>query len=347
MMSSRSVRWALRCYPSWWRERYGDEVSAVSCDLVSEGRSAYSVSFSLVRGAIASWTQGRGMPRKYELWSRRTRDSIAAATLPLMLLAPLVVYATAGQILRSSSGGFVLWEGFDFFPSRIQAYRDAALVPGPPLTAPGRLILAAAFILLVSSLIALLLLFCGWTRLISVIARDPSSTRRKAQLLAWVPVWSVLIDVALAAAIAIVQPSGYYSTAGGGLVPTNGHLSALHALNAVFPIVSGVGWILSAIAIALAARMTKTDLRDLKSGRTVAVGSSFVLGLMAAASLVWGVSLAIQAHSAAHDSVTIVTYAHTRIWIPLSMAFVAAGVLSVFGTRSARTSFRVTSILVE
>jgi hypothetical protein len=44
----------------------------------------------------------------YDLWSTRTRVSIAAATLPWLLMAPLLLTAMGNQSLHSSKGQ-VIW----------------------------------------------------------------------------------------------------------------------------------------------------------------------------------------------------------------------------------------------
>jgi len=65
---------ALRCYPTWWRERYGDEMRATIESLRLEGRSAISIAVGLFRDAFRSHLQARGMPRTYGLLANEGQD---------------------------------------------------------------------------------------------------------------------------------------------------------------------------------------------------------------------------------------------------------------------------------
>lgn len=341
MKSSPTVGWVLRCYPDWWQDRYGDEVRALSDDLVSEGRAPIVVALDLLRGAVAARTQGRGMPRTVDLWSSRTRVSIATATLPWMLLAPLVIYAVAGQQLRSSAG-LVMWDGFDFFPTHLVVSRHAAFVPAPPLTPVGLVVTASAFAMLILFLIAFVVLFFGWSRLTGAIARHASLQRRRTRLLAWTPLFSLLLDVLLIIAIGIVHPSAYVSRGGRPFVPIGGHLAILHMLDKALPVVAVGGWLLAAVCVAVASRRADTDMSDLRYGKSIAVITTTLFTLMAVACVTWGVGLVLQARDAAHGNFTTIAYSHPSLWLPLSAALVTGSVLSILGATAALKSWRVT-----
>lgn len=95
---------ALRCYPKWWTERYGEEMRAVIDDLEDEGRSRRAIAFGLFRDAARSRLQARGMPHAYGLLATRTRTSVATGTLPWLLIVPFLTTVTGGLVLHSSSG---------------------------------------------------------------------------------------------------------------------------------------------------------------------------------------------------------------------------------------------------
>ena len=344
MTGSRSVRWALRCYPDWWRARYADEVLAVSEDLTAEGKPPLRIAAGLVGGAIVARTEARGLPRSSEMWGLRTRVSIATATLPLMVLAPLVVVAVAGQTLRSPAGP-VIWSGFNIVPTHLQVIQRTpfALVPAPPLTPVGLLVSVSAFAMVALFLLALLVLFFGWSRLSGAIAGHAGDGRRRTQLLAWTPIFSILIDVALLVAIAWTHPSVWRSTGGRALHSTDGHPAVAHALTTALPFVAGTGWVVGAFCVALAARRAETEPGDLRYGRTVATIVTTLFALMTAATVAWGIGLVLQARQAAHGTFTVVAYGHPGYWLPLTCAFVVGAVLSVLGARAANRSWHVVS----
>src|SRR5277367_722176 len=103
-MSRSLVELALRCYPKWWTERYGDEMRAVIDDLEHEGRSERLIAMGLVRDALRSRLQARGMPRTYGLLATRTGESVATGTLPWLAIVPFLSFVTGAAVVHSSSG---------------------------------------------------------------------------------------------------------------------------------------------------------------------------------------------------------------------------------------------------
>jgi magnesium-transporting ATPase (P-type) len=265
-----------------------------------------------------------------------------------MLVAPLVVFAVAGQNLHSSAGP-VMWNGFNFLPTHLQVFQHStfALVPAPPLTSVGLLVAVSALVMFGLFLIAFIVLFFGWSRLSAAIARHPTQQRRRTQLLAWAPIFSILIDILMIAAIAIAHPSHYHSAAGGPFIATNGDPTVLHVLDDALPIVAGAGWIIGAACVTLAARRAETEPRDLRYGKSVATIVTSLFMLMALSSIAWGVGLVLQARQAAHGDFTTITYLHPGIWLPMSMLLTAGGILSALGSRAARSSWRAVSVTVE
>lgn len=109
----RAVRLALRCYPSWWRERYGADQEAVVEDLAAErdgqawsALDGWRVAAGFVAGAARARVSGSGMPAVPELWQQRTGAAIIAACVPAALALPLAVLLVVhtGQYGRAAPG---------------------------------------------------------------------------------------------------------------------------------------------------------------------------------------------------------------------------------------------------
>jgi hypothetical protein len=189
-MTGRSmIELALRCYPRWWRIRYADEMRSLVGDLSEAGRSPVVVSLNLLRGALRARTGAAGMPPVLELWSARARISIAAATVPWMILAPLVLIAIRGQSLRSSIGR--VW------PSQLSLIGSShlllihnhtgAVVGAPPLTSAGHTAWWADQCMNLVFFLALFVLYAGWSGLKGAIRRSDAPHRRRLLWLAWAP----------------------------------------------------------------------------------------------------------------------------------------------------------------
>ena len=196
--------------PSWWRERYADEVRVVSNDMTAEGRSTLMVTLNLLGGAVRARSSAQGMPKTYGLWSARAKISIAAATLPWLVVAPLAAIAIGNQTLHSSAG-LVTWSGFNFLPTHLQTgFSKGTPVAAPPLTSGGQAVLYAMFAFVMLFLATFVVLISGWSGLTGAIKRSGAPHRRRLLLLAWAPVFSLLIDVALMIAQNTVQYPARY-----------------------------------------------------------------------------------------------------------------------------------------
>lgn len=92
----RVARLALRCYPSWWRDRYQDEQEGLLEDLEAAGEgpqrsaSEWRLAASLVVGAARAHLDAAGMPSDPELWQRRARGGAALAVASISGALPLV-----------------------------------------------------------------------------------------------------------------------------------------------------------------------------------------------------------------------------------------------------------------
>jgi hypothetical protein len=85
----RAVRCSLRCYPVWWRQRYGAEQEELAEELAGEGRPHWLLAAGLLAGAVRARMTGSGMPQASELWSSRARASVVVGTVPAALALPL------------------------------------------------------------------------------------------------------------------------------------------------------------------------------------------------------------------------------------------------------------------
>jgi hypothetical protein len=120
-----AIQLALRCYPRWWRDRYGPDQEALVEDLkADQSRKAWLASgdwvlaSSFLVGAVRARCTGFGMPAVPELWQLRARTAIIAGILLGALAAPVAVlmlgineYGTGQGVFRLSAAGEAMqWE---------------------------------------------------------------------------------------------------------------------------------------------------------------------------------------------------------------------------------------------
>jgi hypothetical protein len=342
MSTDKAIELAVRCYPAWWQERYADEVRLVSQDLAAEGRSTAKVTLNLLGGAVRARSGGQGMPMSYRLWSARTRASIATATLPWLLVVPFLM-ATVGSVSLHSSAGPISWSGFSFFPRQLQVIRNAQPTPAPPLTSAGHLVLYSTLAITALFLITFTVLISGWCGLTRAIRDSDTPNRRRVRLLAWTPVFALLVDVGLIVAQGVVQPSGY-SGHQGREVAFGGHPAALHVFHIAQPTVAAVGWLVSVACVAIAAKRANIAPVELRFGKSVALVVASLFALLGAAYATWGITLIVQDRQTQRGTFTSVGYAHPGLWVPMMLVLAVAVTLSVVSARAARSSWRTLSV---
>ena len=337
MNTGKAIELALRCYPGWWRERYADEVRVVSRDLTTDGRSTVRVTLNLLGGAFRARSRAQGMPKTYGLWSVRTRTSIAAATLPWLLVAPFFG-ASVGTMSFHSSEGPVAASTISAIPTRLQIIsHHAGLTPAPPLAPAGRIVGYSYLALSVLCLVGFAVLISGWSCLTSAIKQSTVAHRRRLRLLARAPVFALLVDLVLVIAQAIVRPTiTGTGTAGGN--PT-----MLHILNYAVPNVAIVGWLISVACVGVAARRAEVAPTDLRFGKSVAVVVAWLFALYVAAYATWGIGLIVQARQSANGNFTTIAFSRSGLWLPTMVLLIATATLSVMSARAARGSWRVIS----
>ena len=89
--ASRLTTFALTTYPSWWRERYHDEMVVVIQSLLDDGRSPLRVTVNLITSSLRTRLVGAGAPASREFWVHRTQRSLLVATLPWFAIVPFAL----------------------------------------------------------------------------------------------------------------------------------------------------------------------------------------------------------------------------------------------------------------
>ncbi len=343
-MTADPVELALRCYPRWWRERYTDEIRSVVGDLTEDGRPRWAVTLNLLRGALRARTRAVGMPPVYDLWCTRARLAIATATLPWVLMGPLVLMVIGGQRLQSTAGRI--------FPGQLSITGGSNQLilgrglptPAPPLTVAGSVAWYANVAMLVLFLLTLFVLFAGWTGFTGAIKRSAVPHRRRLSLLAWAPGFSILADLVLSVTMDVLMPHSWRTSGGRPPVPMGGHPAVAHALGTALGVVAVVGWLASIVCVAVAATRADVSPLDLRFGKSVSLVVATLLTLTLAAYATWGIGLIVQSHQAVHGRFTTISYTHQDLWPLMLVALLLAVTLSAFGASAARRSWRVVAL---
>jgi hypothetical protein len=338
-----SIDAALRCYPTWWRARYADEVRVVIDDLTLEGRSTTRVALDLLLGAVRVRARAKGMPKVYRLWATRTRLSIARATLSWLLAAPLVLIAMGSQSLHSSAGRVFPPQLTVFGTNDLMVMGRHAAMPAPSLAPAGRIVVGATLAITVLFLVTVVVLATGWIRFSGGIGLS-SAHRRRVALLVWAPGFAVLAVIGVVIAQTVVRPTSYQSSGSGALVPLNGHPEATHVLAIVLPVVAIAGWLVSIVCVAMAAKRAEVAPKDLRFGRNVSIIVVSLFAALLAAYATWGVGLILQTRQASHGNFTTITYSNQYLWLPMVLLLIVALSLSAFSARAAARSWRVISL---
>jgi len=340
MRPDRLVDIALRCYPAWWQDRYAIEVRTVADDLRTAGRSSVRIFLDLVVGMFRVRRDAVGMPRSYPLWNARTRVSVATATLPFVLLAPVVVACSGSTGLRAK-GTRVVYSGFSLFPHGLMRFGKGGLLPAPPLTPAATVISWAELAVLVVSLLTLVTVFYGWASILGAVRHAGPRPRRWARLLAWTPALVIVVFIALTALATRVGPHEWTSTGGRPMAPVGGTVGLAHLLIHLAQVVLVGGWLLSAAAIAAVARWTEMTPFALRTGTRVSSVTAALAVLLAAALAAWGVGVILQAHQAGHGTYTVFEFGHLSLWPVSAAAALLACHLSLTGATRAHQGSQV------
>jgi hypothetical protein len=336
------IELALRCYPRWWRDRYDEEIRAVVADLSEDGHAPVAVTLNLLRGALRARTRATGMPPVYDLWCTRARLAMAAATLPWVLMGPLVLMVLGSQSLHSPLGRIFPDQLFITGGMKNLLITGKGLpVTAPPMTQAGSVAWYANVSMESLFLVTLIVVFVGWTGLTGAIKRSPVAHRRRISMLARVPGFSLLADIVLIVATDVAMPHTYRTSLGRPPVPIGGNLALSHVLGTTLAVVALIGWLASIVCVAMAVKRADISPLDLRFGRSVSVVVATLLTLTLVAYAVWGIGLLLQSGEAAHGRFTTIAYAHQGLWPLMLVVLLVAVLLSTAGASVARRSWRV------
>jgi hypothetical protein len=327
MNDVRVIKLALSSYPSWWRQRYGDEVSVHAADMVTDGRSPATLALSLILGAVRTRWTARGMPKDYHLWSMRNRLSIAGATLTWLLVAPIPAIVLGNQRVGTKL-------------SSVSPYHVPFLLPAAPAA---RIVTYSTLAMAVVALVTILLLLAGWSHLIGGIERFGGPRRAQSLWLASAP--GIAFLVLLAGAVfdwIVLRPSSFaVSGRDHHITYLNGHPAAAHDVGIGLTAIGVVGWLLSIVCIAVVAKRSEIEPSELRFGTGLSTAVAALFALLLGAYVCWGIGLTLEGHQAAHGGFNTITYAHQELWLPMAILLLVAVTVSMASARTARRSWNV------
>ena len=321
--SSKITLLSLRTYPTWWQERYRDEMQAVVEGLIEEGKSSISIAVNLIGGSLRARMLGTGAPTSARLWTRRTQTALLVATLPWFAMISLVVVfaATTGEY-GSFHGG-----------TNVQLGQAGNMA---------RDLESIVFMLLIGSLITVL---TGWSRLRGALAHGKKGS--------WLPRVSFVAFIAGVVLILVVLPFGH-GTATTTCLRVVGSTSTYNCPTTapgltIAQIVARIGlgftviaFLLAPFVIARSVRANELQIEDLRSGSRVATALSTLLILMTLAISACGVALSLQPTPQKGMSFLSERSALGGWLVLLVVGFVITAVISSLGTFAARKSYRRT-----
>jgi hypothetical protein len=314
---------SLRTYPTWWQERYRDEMQAVVDGLIEEGTSSISLAVNLIGGSLRARMLGTGAPTSARLWTRRTQTALLVATLPWFAMIPLsVVFAATTGEYGSFHGG-----------TNVQLGQAGTMA---------RDLESIVFMLLIGSLITVL---TGWSRLRGALVH-----RKKGS---WLPRVSFVAFIMGIVLILVVLPVGH-STMTTTCLRVVGSSSTYNCPNTapgltIVQIIARIGlgftviaFLLAPFVIARSVRASELQIEVLRSGSRVATALSTLLVLMTLAISACGVAISLQPIPQEGMSFLSERSALGGWLVLLVVGFVITAVISSLGTFAARKSYRRT-----
>lgn len=333
---------ALRCYPKWWTERYGEEMRAVIDDLEDEGRSRRAIAFGLFRDAARSRLQARGMPHAYGLLATRTRTSVATGTLPWLLIVPFLTTVTGGLVLHSSSGFVEVG-----FPFQLSTFHMRVVTePGmhwvrPTISTVTRIIGLSTVAMDALFFVTLIALAIGLNVFRNGIVREKRHNRRSMYLMTWLPAATVLTIIALFVASKMLMDGSHpHQQPDGQILYIGGHTSVSALMGDLGWVVAIGGWLLTMVGLAVVAKRANLPPEVLRFGRSVSVLTSWSLSLTFIAFMAWSVAIDVQNHQTHVAGQILATYPRHSLWLPMALALGLACAASIYGATSARRSWR-------
>ena len=270
---------------------------------------------------------------------------MATATLSFVLLAPLVLYASATAGL-AHAGRPVTYSGFSFFPHGLRVVgHNGASVPAPPLTPAAPYLFWSETVIAVVLVLTLCTLVYGWASLAGAVRRSGPGRGRWPRLLCWTPALVFLVPILLSAATSHYAPRGFRGVGGHPPVPVGGDPRALHLVQTGEHVAVVGAWLLSVVAVAVVARRTEMHPSDLRSGARVSSTIAFLAVVLALAFVTFRVAAAFQAAQSAHGAYTVVSLGYAGLWPVGVVAALLVSYLTVVGADRARQGSRTAAML--
>jgi hypothetical protein len=254
--TSRLITAAFGLYPAWWRERYLDEVSRVTEDLLANGRLPSILAANLALGALRARAGARGMPPSYDAWSRRSCALLTLATAPA--LVAVVVIAALHQNPAVPRG--------TLFPRTIP-YSSAATAIF--------LVLLFGFLLLTSALV------WGYLTLANGIGDPGQKNARRLRVLSRAPKYLALTSFVLYVVSAFLAPHTLISH-GGHETWLGGHPMAAHVVRDLSNAALLLAVTSAATLVVQAARRANLSLKTLSKGVAYGTATAVLLWVMTA-----------------------------------------------------------------
>jgi hypothetical protein len=343
MVTRSLVDVALACYPRWWKERYGDEMRAVIDDLKDEGRSEHAIAAGLLRDAMRSRLQARGMPRTYGLLANRTRTSVAVGTLPWLAIMPFVLSITGNYLLHPFRNDVIVGYPFQLspFPTKVFAHNETFHPAMSIATWVGGFSVMAVQALFI---VTLIILGVGLSALRYGIKREKGRNRRWMYLLTWAPFVTVFGLVGLGIGRTFVSANEVSSSKGVGshqvITWVGGHPAIAALMGDLEWTLAIGGWLLAMGGLAVVANRANVPPDTLRFGRTVSVLTSISMSLTFLAFIVWSVAIDIQVRQGSAAGSLVATYPRHDMWLPMAFALGLASAASIWGASTARRSWR-------
>jgi len=325
-----AARWALRAYPDWWRERYGQDQEMFLADLAREGRALRGAVVDLIVGALRARLRPAGMPQSVPAWRDRTRASIAWATVPAMAGLVLVTVITQHSFLDSAQGGSL-----------------TALSTG------GRVATEAMSALALAPIVLGICLLVGWALVQRLADRAPRGRAgRRWLLLVTAPFAGGVIEIGVSLLRAKLSPHTFVVSVGSRLetvVLPGGHPLAASFLSTLWDVFA-LASLFSVFCVVLAARRADLQVSDLRGGVWLAQFTALVLFLVALTVVAWGIGVTHQAPFPPADRLGIgpgirpwagVQTSIAAEWPLISACLVAISLVAARAAITARRSYKV------
>jgi hypothetical protein len=333
---------ALGCYPRWWKERYGDEMRAVVDDLKEEGRSEHTIAFGLLRDAMRTRLQARGMPRTYGLLANRTRTSVAAGTLPWLAIMPFVLTITGTYVLHPFRNEVIVGYPFLLSPFRTKVFAGNQTLH-PAMSAATWVGGISVMVVQVLFIVTLIILGLGLSALRYGIKREKGRNRRWMYLLTWAPFITVFGLIGLSIGRTFVNANEVSTSSGlgsGHITSVGGHPAIAALMGVLIWALAIGGWLLAMGGLAVVAKRANVPPDTLRFGRTVSVLTSISMSVTFLAFIVWSVAVDIQVRQGSSVGSLVATYPRHDLWLPMALALGLASAASVWGATTARRSWR-------